>query len=71
MIYEMLYGFPPFYSLGPDGRTSPQLTYGKVLAMQLAFPKTFSVEVKDLITKLLQVRAAPVEYCTVSHCPVL
>jgi protein kinase A len=50
LIYEMLAGYPPFFD------EDPMKTYSKIVHGQYVFPKTFSVEAKDLITKLLQVK---------------
>lgn len=51
LVYEMLAGYPPFYDDDPLG------TYKKILKGNLIFPNHFSVTVRDLIRKLLQVRA--------------
>ncbi|KAG2492165.1 hypothetical protein HYH03_009416 [Edaphochlamys debaryana] len=47
VIYEMLHGFPPFYT------GNPQETYKKILARDLAFPAHMGPWARDLINKLL------------------
>lgn len=49
LIFEILAGYPPFYDDDPLG------TYKKILKGSVSFPNHFSVTVRDLIRKLLQV----------------
>jgi len=49
VIYEMLYGFPPFYAEG-----DPTSTYKNILEHRIRFPSNWSPYVVDLITGLLQ-----------------
>ncbi|KAG5637980.1 Serine/threonine-protein kinase ark1 [Sphagnurus paluster] len=49
LTYEFLIGNPPF-----EDRSSVSNTYRRIAKVDLKFPATISVEVKDLITKLLQ-----------------
>jgi len=51
LIYEMLAGYPPFFD------EDPMRTYGKIVHGQFSFPKHFSVNARDLITKLLKPKA--------------
>ncbi|KAL3687779.1 hypothetical protein R1sor_014088 [Riccia sorocarpa] len=48
MIYEMLYGLPPFYD--PD----PTTVYKKTLFQTLEFPPSFSATAKHLLSQLLE-----------------
>lgn len=48
LIYEMLFGYPPFYD------DSPFRTYEKIVQQRLPFPKTIDPLAKDLIRKLLR-----------------
>ncbi|KAF9468735.1 kinase-like protein [Collybia nuda] len=49
LTYEFLIGNPPF-----EDRSSVNNTYRRIAKVDLKFPPTISVEVKDLISKLLQ-----------------
>ncbi|KAF8060875.1 kinase-like protein [Lyophyllum atratum] len=49
LTYEFLIGNPPF-----EDRSSVSNTYRRIAKVDLKFPPTVSIEVKDLITKLLQ-----------------
>ena len=51
LIYEMMAGYPPFYDEDPMG------TYQKILHGKLEFASHFSRGARDLVKKLLQVRA--------------
>ncbi|KXZ54902.1 hypothetical protein GPECTOR_4g974 [Gonium pectorale] len=48
VVYEMLHGFPPFYT------GNPQETYRRVLQRDLSFPPHMGPWARDLINKLLQ-----------------
>ncbi len=52
LIYEMLAGYPPFYE---EDTTQ---TYQRILHGRFGFPPDFPVTARDLVRKLLQVRAA-------------
>lgn len=51
LIYEMLSGGTPFFD-----EKGPEAMYNKILSGRFTFPSYFSVEVKDLLTKLLALR---------------
>ncbi|KAG2451162.1 hypothetical protein HYH02_003770 [Chlamydomonas schloesseri] len=52
VVYEMLHGFPPFYT------GQPQETYTRILARAFKFPSKFGPYAIDLIDKLLTVDPA-------------
>ncbi|KIY52399.1 kinase-like protein [Fistulina hepatica ATCC 64428] len=49
LMYEFLIGKPPF-----EDRMSVQNTYRRIAAVDLRFPASFSLEARDLISKLLK-----------------
>ncbi len=51
LVYEMLAGYPPFYE------EDTAQTYQRILHGRFTFPAGFPVTVRDLVRKLLQVRA--------------
>eukprot|EP00475_Leptophrys_vorax_P012119 TRINITY_DN1854_c0_g1_i7.p1 TRINITY_DN1854_c0_g1~~TRINITY_DN1854_c0_g1_i7.p1 ORF type:complete len:749 (+),score=208.08 TRINITY_DN1854_c0_g1_i7:309-2555(+) len=51
LIYEMLASYPPFYD------EDPMETYKKILSGSVEYPKHFSKEVVDLLSRLLHPRA--------------
>ncbi|KAJ4460683.1 putative cAMP-dependent protein kinase type 1 [Paratrimastix pyriformis] len=48
LIYEMIFGFPPFFD------DNPFRTYEKIVQLRLPFPRTIDPAAKDLIKKLLK-----------------
>merc|ERR1712113_671150 len=48
LIYEMLSSFPPFFD------DEPMMTYRKIIKGKVKFPRFFSQEAKDLVSKLLK-----------------
>ncbi len=51
LIYEMLASYPPFYD------EDPMETYKKILGGQVDYPRHFSKEAVDLLSKLLNLKA--------------
>lgn len=49
VVYELLHGFPPFYT------GNPQETYTRILNRSFQFPSKFGPYAVDLIDKLLTV----------------
>ncbi len=52
LIYEMLASYPPFYD------EEPMKTYQKIVSGKVTYPPHFSAEAVNLISKLLQLKAA-------------
>jgi serine/threonine protein kinase len=49
LIYEMAAGYPPFFA------EQPIEIYEKIVAGKVAFPPHFTMELRDLLTNMLQV----------------
>ncbi|GIL55155.1 hypothetical protein Vafri_10744 [Volvox africanus] len=58
VVYEMLHGFPPFYT------GNPQDTYRRILQRDLVFPPYIGPWARDLIHRLLQVEPSQRLGCT-------
>ena len=50
LIYELLFGLPPYYTSKSKEALFHNIKYGK-----LNFPKTISEEAKSLITKVISI----------------
>ncbi|GIM03536.1 hypothetical protein Vretimale_8292 [Volvox reticuliferus] len=61
VVYEMLHGFPPFYT------GNPQDTYRRILVRDLVFPPHIGPWARDLIHRLLQVRYAAATLPAAKH----